>query len=164
MRPSADGRKELIRFLKFSVVGTIGAVVDFGTFNMLTSVIRLQSLISSVLSFTAAIISNFIWNRFWTYPDSRSKTIRQQAIQFGLVNVVGLGIRTPIFAFSEGYLIRLAERLLPILPPSLPPAPTSIFPIEAVVLGRNMALALAVIVVLFWNFLINRLWTYSDVS
>jgi putative flippase GtrA len=164
MRFSVRRRKELVRFLKFSVVGTIGAVVDFGTFNLLTSILGLQSLISSVISFTSAIISNFIWNRFWTYPDSRSKSIRQQALQFAIVNVVGLGIRTPIFAFSEGPLIRLAERVLPILPPNLPPAPDSFFPVEAVALGRNLALALAVIVVLFWNFLINRLWTYSDVS
>lgn len=164
MRPSIRRHKELIRFLKFSVVGTIGAVVDFGTFNLLTSIFGLQSIVSSVISFTAAIISNFIWNRFWTYPDSRSKPIKQQALQFTIVNVIGLGIRTPIFAISERPLIRLAERILPILPPKLPPAPDSFFPIEAGVLGSNLALALAVIVVLFWNFLINRLWTYSDVS
>jgi putative flippase GtrA len=30
------------------------------------------------------------------------------------------------------------------------------------VAGSNMALALAVIIVLFWNFGVNRLWTYSD--
>jgi putative flippase GtrA len=30
--------------------------------------------------------------------------------------------------------------------------------------GENMALAVAVAVVLFWNFGINRVWTYSDVK
>jgi len=33
---------------------------------------------------------------------------------------------------------------------------------DAAIIGRNAALALAVIVVLFWNFSINRIWTYSD--
>jgi putative flippase GtrA len=31
-------------------------------------------------------------------------------------------------------------------------------------LAHNLALAGAVIVVMFWNFFINRYWTYSDVS
>jgi len=95
---SPRGRRELTRFMKFSVVGVIGAIVDFGTFNLLNSILGLRSLIASVLSFIAAVTSNFIWNRFWTYPDSRSKPVRQQALQFAVVNTIGLFIRTPVFA------------------------------------------------------------------
>ncbi|NIS81529.1 MAG: hypothetical protein GTO14_15305 [Anaerolineales bacterium] len=157
-------KREFMRFLKFSVVGTIGAIVDFGTFNLLNAVLGVWSLVASVLSFTAAIISNFVWNRYWTYPDSRSKPLPQQAVQFALVNLIGLAIRTPIFALTEQPMIRLAEKVLTILPPTFPPGPASVFPLEGVILGRNFALAIAVIVVLFWNFFINRIWTYSDVS
>jgi hypothetical protein len=39
-----------------------------------------------------------------------------------------------------------------------------LIPFDAVFLGRNLALALAVLIVLLWNFAANRLWTYSDVS
>ena len=157
---SPRGRRELARFLKFSVVGVIGAIVDFGTFNLLNSILGLRSLIASVLSFIAAVSSNFIWNRFWTYPNSRSKPVRHQALQFALVNMIGLFIRTPVFALSEMSMIRMAERLLLILPPSIYAQDTSQIQI---VIGRNLALAVAVIVVLFWNFSVNRIWTYSDV-
>jgi putative flippase GtrA len=138
----------------------IGAIVDFGTFNLLNSILGLQSLIASVISFIAAVTSNFIWNRFWTYPDSRSKSVRQQAIQFALVNTIGLFIRTPVFALSETPMIRITERLLNILPPSIYSQNTTQIQL---VIGRNLALAVAVIIVLFWNFGINRIWTYSDV-
>ena len=148
--------------MKFSVVGVIGAIVDFGTFNLLNSIMGLQSLIASVLSFIAAVTSNFIWNRFWTYPDSRSKSVRQQALQFTLVNTIGLFIRTPVFALSEAPMIRLAERLLLLLPPSFISQNTSQIELDHVIIGRNLALAVAVIVVLFWNFGVNRIWTYSD--
>jgi putative flippase GtrA len=148
--------------MKFSVVGVIGAVVDFGTFNLLNSILGLRSLIASVLSFIAAVTSNFIWNRFWTYPDSRSKSVRQQALQFGFVNTIGLFIRTPVFALSETPMIRLTERLLQLLPPSIYAQNTSQIQLDHVVIGRNLALAVAVIVVLFWNFGVNRIWTYSD--
>ncbi|MEJ2607353.1 MAG: GDP-mannose 4,6-dehydratase [Anaerolineales bacterium] len=127
-------------------------------------VIGLNSLPSSVCSFTAAIISNFIWNRYWTYPDSRSKPIPHQATQFLGVNLIGLLIRTPIFAFSEAPMTRFAEWLLVNIPSTFPPGEASFLPIESAVLGSNLALATAVIVVLFWNFTVNRIWTYSDVT
>lgn len=148
--------------MKFSVVGVIGAVVDFGTFNILNSFLGLRSLFASILSFIAAVTSNFIWNRFWTYPDSRSKPVRQQALQFALVNTIGLFIRTPVFALSETPMIRLAERLVQLLPPSIYAQNASQIQLDHVVIGRNLALAVAVIVVLFWNFGVNRIWTYSD--
>jgi putative flippase GtrA len=160
---SPRGRRELTRFFKFSVVGVIGAVVDFGTFNLLNSLLGLWSIGASVVSFIAAVMSNFIWNRFWTYPDSRSKPIRQQSLQFALVNLIGLAIRTPVFAFMENPMVRLTERLLYILPPSILSENTSPLQLDHVILGRNFALAVAVIVVLFWNFGVNRIWTYSDV-
>ena len=159
---SPRGRRELERFLKFTVVGAIGAFVDFGTFNLLNSVLGIWSLISSIISFIAAVTSNFLWNRYWTYTDSRSKPISQQAAQFTLVNLIGLAIRTPIFVLSETPMIRLAERILVLLPITITPGNTSPSPMEHVLLGRNLALALAVLVVLFWNFGINRIWTYSD--
>lgn len=163
-RLSPRAQREFGRFLKFSVVGTIGAVVDFGTFNLLNSLLGVWSILASMLSFAAAVTSNFIWNRYWTYPDSRSKPIPRQALQFGLVNLIGLGIRTPIFALSENPMIKLSSQLLDALPPTIPPGPESFLPIGATVLGRNFALALAVVLVLIWNFVINRIWTYSDAS
>ncbi|MEE8119971.1 MAG: GtrA family protein, partial [Anaerolineales bacterium] len=57
-------RREIKRFLKFSVVGIIGAVVDFGSFNLLANVFGVASIVSSVISFSAAVTSNFIWNRY----------------------------------------------------------------------------------------------------
>jgi len=151
-QPTTRMRRELNRFLKFGFVGIVGAVVDFGTFNLLNVAFGVWSVLASTFSFAAAVTSNFLWNRFWTYPDSRSKPAAHQAAQFALVNLAGWAIRTPIFAFAEPTFIRLVGQLhLAALPD-----PTQ--------LGRNLALALAVIVVLFWNFGVNRLWTYSDVS
>lgn len=164
MKPSPErARREFSRFLKFSVVGAIGAVVDFGTFNLFSTVLGLWSVAASVLSFSAAVTSNFLWNRHWVYPDSRSKPIAAQALQFALVNLIGLLIRTPVFAFSEQPLTRAATSLLMRLQ-TVPGVLTSgLARIHPAVAGANLALALAVLIVLFWNFAANRLWTYGDV-
>jgi putative flippase GtrA len=145
--------QERNRFLRFAVVGIFGAVVDFGTFNLLTSVFHVGSVLSSVISFTAAIVSNFLWNRFWTYPDSRSKNLSKQMVQFIVVSLIGLGIRTPLFAGLERVLVPFFERNLP-----------KSFVVSPTFAGHNLALAIAVGVVMMWNFFANRYWTYNDVS
>lgn len=144
-------RHERERFLRFALVGIIGAVVDFGTFNLLTSFTAVPPVWASVISFAAAVVSNFLWNRFWTYPDSRSKPVTQQVTQFGLVSVIGLGIRTPLFAWLERVLIRGLGGMLP-----------KNFIFSSTFLGHNLALASAVLVVMMWNFFANRFWTYND--
>jgi putative flippase GtrA len=144
--------RERSRFMRFALVGVVGAIVDFGTFNLVTSLTPIPAIFAQGLSFTVAIISNFLWNRFWTYPDSRSKAVSQQIVQFTAVSIIGLAIRTPLFAVLENPLSRLFQNLHLL----------GFF--EPVFLGHNMALAIAVIVVMFWNFFVNRFWTYGDVD
>jgi putative flippase GtrA len=150
-------RAEATRFLKFSVVGALGFVIDIGIFNLLTGRLEWPEIPAEVVSFIAAVTSNFIWNRYWTYPDSRSKPVRRQAGQFALVSTIGLVIRTVAFALILEPCTALAEALL-----SWPPAAT--LGITAEQLGANLALGLVILIVLFWNFLANRFWTYADVD
>jgi len=148
--------RERNRFFRFALVGIIGAVVDFGVFNILTLGVRFEAVPSSVISFLMAVLSNFIWNRYWTYPDSRAKSVPRQISQFILVSVVGLLIRTPLFAWLEPRLVKSAVNMLASL--SLQSVLTPTF------IGHNTALAIAVLVVMMWNFFANRYWTYSDVT
>jgi putative flippase GtrA len=147
-----NNRTEVERFVKFMVVGVIGAVVDFGSYNLMIELVGLPPEVAGTISFVLAICSNFVWNRFWTYPDSRSKPILQQFVQFFVVNALGIIIRLPIIALTKGPFGQLAERLL------------SLEPETAETLGNNVALAVAVVIVMFWNFFVNRFWTYSDVG
>jgi putative flippase GtrA len=142
------------RFLRFAFVGVVGAIVDFGVFNLLTSLFGLPGVWAQVISFSAAVVSNFLWNRYWTYPDSRSKPVSQQIVQFVVVSVIGLGIRTLLFAWLEPYLISFFYDLIASMHSNMSP----------VGLGYNTTLAIGVGVVMLWNFYINRFWTYSDVG
>jgi putative flippase GtrA len=143
---------ERTRFLKFMVVGAFGAVVDFGIANILTHFLDMQLVWAGTISFTCAVISNFIWNRFWTYPESRSRALPHQLGMFFLVNVAGVTIRIPILHFVEPALLSLlkAGHLHTSLSPEF--------------ISRNLTLAIAVGIVMLWNFFVNRYWTYNDVS
>ena len=144
---------ERMRFLRFAMVGVIGAIVDFGTFNLLVGLTHMGAVWASVISFTAAVISNFLWNRFWTYPDSRSKAVTRQVTQFIIVSLIGLSIRTPIFALGEKLLVDTFDRIT-----------QKGFFLSSTFLGHNTALAVSILVVMMWNFFANRYWTYNDVS
>ena len=56
-------QRDVIRFLKFSVVGAVGAVIDFGVLNLLVQLAGFPKVIANACSFTTAVISNFIWNQ-----------------------------------------------------------------------------------------------------
>ncbi len=144
--------KERERFLKFAVVGVIGAVIDFGMMNLLTQVGSMQLVPAGTISFICAIISNFVWNRYWTYPDSRSRPITRQLGMFFAVNIAGVAIRIPILHFLEPPFLSLMKSLRL----SVPFSPQF--------LAKNLTLALAVGIVMLWNFFVNRYWTYNDVD
>lgn len=143
--------RERERFLRFAMVGAIGAVVDFGVMNLLVRLAHASLVLAGTVSFIAAILSNFTWNRFWTYPDSRRKPVSTQLAQFTLVSVAGLVIRLPILALVEPGL----HKLLDLIGMRLGLAD---------LLAKNITLAIAVGIVMFWNFFINRYWTYNDVE
>ncbi len=140
-------------------VGNMGAVVDFGILNILMLTLSARNVdlgtwhlaglftlngnltLSNTISFTTAVLSNFIWNRYWTYPESRTKPLAGQLGQFFIVNIVGLFINLTVL----NGLNPLATHLLGKL-------------------GYNAAKAVATVIVMFWNFFVNRFWTYNDVK
>jgi len=147
--------KERSRFIRFAIVGAIGAVIDFGVFNFLTNLVdffKENVVWASVISFILAVISNFTWNRLWTYPDSRSKPVSRQLTQFVTVSLIGLLIRTPLFSFLEKALTQFFT------------GRWSFKPLTPVIAAHNLALAIVILIVMIWNFIANRYWTYNDVK
>jgi len=151
--------KELERFVKFSLVGLVGMVVDFAVLNVMKLFFEgmglgesleiglrpheIQLIAANTLSFSAAVLSNFTWNRLWTFPESRQQPLGRQLAQYALVNLIGLGINTVLLVLLDQHLFQhfVSQRL-----------------------SYNLAKAIAIGVVLFWNFGINRIWTYRDID
>lgn len=144
-------KQERIRFLKFAFVGVTGTIVDFGLMNLLRLAFNIPLIWAQAISFTVAVFNNFLWNRFWTYPDSRSKAAHRQLIQFFLINLVGIAVRTPLITWLDKVLLGMLDRS------------TLTLPLENFVISQNLALACSVGVIMLWNFFANRYWTYSDV-
>jgi len=153
--------KEVERFIKFSIVGTLGAVVDFTTLNILQSTAlppinphqNIKIAISTGIAFCAAVLSNFLWNRYWTYPDSRTRSFRRQLVIFYGINAAALFFRLLFVGVSFHFFANLSRSLF-----------TDLRLEQSFQAGTNIAQGIAVIIAMFWNFGINRMWTYNDVG
>jgi len=171
-RVGGSKAKEVERFLKFAIVGVIGAIVDFGTLNlllhtflpavdkqgtplgiMLPGGFLFENVgLATTIAFIAAVASNFVWNRIWTYPDSRSRSLRRQLGLFVFISLVGWLARLVWIKWSYSLFAGLIMSTSATMPHD-----------QAAIVGANIAQLIAVGVVMIWNFLANRFWTYNDV-
>ena len=145
--------KEWKRFYRFAIVGVSGTIVDFSVFNILANLFSLEPVIASVFSFSFGLLNNFIWNRHWTFPESKSSAFIKQMMQFGTVSLIGLAIRTSIFALIEKPITSILDQII-----------RQNMIISSRIIGYNLALAISITFVLFWNFLANRYWTYKKIK
>jgi len=166
-RVGGEKAQEVERFLKFATVGVIGALVDFSVLNLLEATLltpngsdaALKVSIATGVAFTMAVISNFILNRYWTFPDSRSRPIQQQMMQFFVVSLVGLVFRIVFVTLSFHLLGEVGVSAFEALRIGRS------FSEEATSrIGTNIAQAISIVIVMFWNFFANRYWTYNDVD
>jgi putative flippase GtrA len=158
-RLAQDKRHELVRFLKFCVVGVIGTAIDFGIFNLLHNVLGWDRILSNTLSVSAAIINNYLWNLYWVYPETRGRQSTKKLGQFIVVSISAWALNTGILWSSERWLFGtngLFSRVVG--------AAAEMLDAEHEVLSSNAAKVLATGIVLFWNFFVNRLWTFRDVD
>ncbi len=159
-----DKAKEVERFIKFAFVGTLGFFIDVGTVIFLQNTLLPPEndqnvLLANSIAFLLAVGSNFIWNRIWTYPDSRSYSVRRQLSQFAIVSIIGLVIRNLWISGAYEYLGQLSTSILQGAFADYAPRL-----IDQNKLGTTVALIIGVLIVMIWNFAANRFWTYNDVK
>lgn len=166
--------KEVERFLKFVVVGVFGALVDFGTVYLLQATLFpptdpegnrlvLNVTVATSIAFAAAVVNNYIWNRFWTYPDARGRSARRQLALFAFISLIGwLGRTLWINAAYHPIGIAMMPFALPLIHVFRPGYIPTVSGDDK--LGTMIAQLIGVVVVMFWNFFANRYWTYNDVK
>jgi|GEM_PF-444965 len=134
----AEGR----RFLRFLVVGAGAFVIETVALSTFVFWFGMDRVLAKGLAFAIAAFSSFVGNYYWVYRDSRSKTLAKQGMQFAVVVLGGLGVNLLVFSTAD-WLLR--DKVL------------------SSAISLYVAHATAVGVTLFWNFVINRLVTFSDV-
>lgn len=82
----------MTKFAKFVFVGITNTVIDFGVLNLLIFLTDFSAgtyySVFKTVSFTAAHINSYIWNRVWVFESRKKRTAKEYA-QFLAVSVVG---------------------------------------------------------------------------
>ena len=146
-------KTEATFFSKFLVVGVLATVVDFTLSNLFLVFIETGNSnndlrIATTISYIIAVLFNFMLNRFWIYRASQGQT-QKQMIQFYIV-------------YGTSYFVRLL--ILSIAFPIWQTLVGQVLENNVDTLASNLALATAIGCVMFYNFGVNRLWTFGDVK
>jgi putative flippase GtrA len=121
-----------MQLVKFGIVGGSGYVVNLVVFAGLFQGLGIHHLLAAVGAFCVAVSNNFIWNRYWTFGAGEGVTAFQ-APRF--------------FAVSVGSLVvnLIALQLF----------------VTVADMNEVSAQALAVAIAMPFNFIGNKLWTFS---
>jgi putative flippase GtrA len=153
------------QFAKFCIVGASSTVISLSIFSLLVYHFHLDQVLHSALAgtpriqqfvdtydlyvqvaafigFTFAVTNGYIWNSRWTFPRTDSVKRHQQYVRFVLVNVVGL-ILNQIILFVVNNMLTAGR----------PAAEKGWEPL--------IAFGIATGIVVFWNFLANKHWTFK---
>ena len=122
----------ILKFLKFGVVGFSGVFVDFGITWVLKEKLRINKYVANTTGFLAAVVSNYVLNRLWTF-ESHDPAVAAQFSKFFALSLVGLGLSNLII-----YL--LTEKMK-----------TNFYVAKLVATG----------VVMIWNFWANYTFTFG---
>jgi len=130
---------EILRFIKFCLVGGSGVLVNLGVYWLLTRFAGFDAgrlyLLANVISFEASVLSNFTLNDFFTFIDKRksSGNFFIRMLKFNLISLIGLGLQSGCL-----WLFR-----------------------DIVGLFDIVALIIGIIVATLWNYMVNSRWTWK---
>ncbi len=123
--------KESLPFLKYCAVGVLGTLIDLVTVFLLVEFIVLNPIVAAIVGFLFAVTNNFFFNKNWTFKNT-SSFHGVLYLRFFLVSSVGLLI-TSLLMYVFWSILGIYYLLAKIL-----------------ISG----------IVLTWNFLANKFWTF----
>ncbi len=129
------GFRNIEDFVKYSLVGFSGVVINLGTYAFLTRYYNFSEAIAPLLSIEAALISNFLLNNFWTFGSrSNQSRVRVKFFKFHLVSGLGALINYLVFLLLF-FVLEVHD-----------------------IFANLIGIAFAAVV----NYLINSNWTWKD--
>jgi putative flippase GtrA len=120
------------QLFKFGLVGGSGYVINLAVFALLADGLGVHHMLAAIGAFCVAVMNNFILNRYWTFEPGEGPA-HFQAARFFAVSLASLGLNLGILE------LLIANHLT----------------------GELTAQAISVAMAMPFNFLGNKLWTFS---
>lgn len=97
----------ILQIAKFSATGSLNTFIDFGILNILIIISNIKagfilSLFSGI-SFMAATINSYFWNKYWTFGSTKKAEIKELG-DFLVVSIIGLLINMAVFSITVNFI------------------------------------------------------------
>jgi len=97
-----------MQFSKFVAIGLLNTAIDFGVLNLLMWLADIYKgkwlFLLNAVSFTAALINSYLWNKLWTFKDKSTRDVPVEFSRFLLISIIGAIINSSIIYFITTYI------------------------------------------------------------
>jgi putative flippase GtrA len=122
-----------ISLVKFGITGFSGLLLDFSLTWLFKDELHLNKFVANAIGFTAAVISNYFINRFWTFSERDKVKVGRQLASFGIVSLIGLLLNSCfVYILNEQFFLNF-----------------------------YFSKAIAIVLVFFWNFTANYFFVFK---
>lgn len=73
---SLSKRREMLRFIKYCMVGVLNTLLTLGVIFVCKSVLGVNPYVSNALGYIAGMLNSFLWNKKWVFR-SHGRTYRE---------------------------------------------------------------------------------------
>lgn len=103
-----------VQLIRYTFVGGIAFLIDFGLLYILTEYGHFHYLLSAGISFMAGLTVNYLLSKKWVFHKSKIKHRSVEFILFGIIGLIGLGFNTLfLWIFTDIFAIYyMASKIL----------------------------------------------------
>lgn len=127
-------KNPVVQFIRYSIVGFIATVFDFGILVLLVELVSLNHLLANIFSYSVGTTVNYLLSVYWVFATRNMKSRSIEFTTFAAVGVVG-------FVISEGCMF---------------------LGVNVIGLEYTVTKALSVFFTLCWNFTFRKLLLFRD--
>ena len=88
--------KLFMQIIKFVIVGGIATIIDYIVFFLLHDLLKINTLISNITSFSISVVYNYIASIKWVFDVDKEKNAKTQFVIFIVLSIIGLILNTAI--------------------------------------------------------------------
>jgi putative flippase GtrA len=123
---------DLIKFLKFGLVGFSGLVIDFAITWICKEKLLFNKYLSNSFGFLFGVVNNYFLNKYFTFHNNDNH-VATQFLSFLIISIIGFLLNTSFL-----YLLQKNTKI-----------------------NFYVCKAIVTIIVFFWNFTANSLYTFK---
>jgi putative flippase GtrA len=89
------GKNDLIKFIKFSIVGVSNTLVSLVSFYIFFEIFGIYYIIASTLGYVMGLVNSYFWNLRWTFKHQHSTGV---LVKFIIVNLIALSLKLSVIS------------------------------------------------------------------